>query len=545
MITTPIKNRVLCFIGAGRLDSALIELKALLKSSPHANEIFMHSGRHAYLKESVRKGIISYEESMIERNKITLSILELIEEIETAQQTNIQLEAELKAFNYLISSNEKLEQEYKSLKEEIKTLEAEKIKLLINSARHQGKIEQLEKQVHDLRLQLHEVIEQNAILKIQYQKEIEEIQKKILEDNNIDSSKFEISNLLKAGKIDEARKLLKESAEKSELDARKKVKESAATYYELAKLDELEFRYSDAVTNFQKSYDLQPDNPFYQLKLGSILSDLGFYIEAEKILTKKIVLPKNLPEWQGKFLALYFNNIGEVKRNIGDIDGAIKLLSDAYVLLLSSGMNESQPLFSIMNNLGLSYLDKGEFESAVDIFNKAMARLNPDSIEDFTNIARTHNNLAETYRGSLIEPKPFLDSKLLPQDRFELAANHGIKALEFGKKAHGETHIQLAYYYNTAGLIWLDARQLELSGSLFTSSLIISEKIFKLNHPIAGIALSNLASCNFALGRLDVAIDNLQTAKKIMLNFQPENSPTILNIDSSIEIITKELNKNK
>ncbi len=69
-------------IGGNKIEQAIEELSSLLKNSPKLNELIMHKARYNELKDQIRLGIIEYEQVNITKNKIRLSILELLNDIE-------------------------------------------------------------------------------------------------------------------------------------------------------------------------------------------------------------------------------------------------------------------------------------------------------------------------------------------------------------------------------------------------------------------------------------------------------------------------------
>lgn len=76
-------------IAGDRLELATSKLKNLFEGSPLLYEVIMQEARHNNLKTHIRNGVVSFKESTIEKNKIRLSLLEIVQEINLAQKENI------------------------------------------------------------------------------------------------------------------------------------------------------------------------------------------------------------------------------------------------------------------------------------------------------------------------------------------------------------------------------------------------------------------------------------------------------------------------
>lgn len=73
-------------IAKDKIEKALDLLLKYFDENQIENELLLNSARFNELKSITRKGIISTEAGIIEKNKIRLSILEILEEIEIAER---------------------------------------------------------------------------------------------------------------------------------------------------------------------------------------------------------------------------------------------------------------------------------------------------------------------------------------------------------------------------------------------------------------------------------------------------------------------------
>lgn len=75
-------DEIRSLVGQNKIKEALESLQELLIHSKLKNEIILTTSRFKELQESIRKGIIKYEDSSTEKNKIKNSLLEILTEIE-------------------------------------------------------------------------------------------------------------------------------------------------------------------------------------------------------------------------------------------------------------------------------------------------------------------------------------------------------------------------------------------------------------------------------------------------------------------------------
>lgn len=85
-------------VGSNRIDEAIKQLSSLLSDSPKIKEVIIQSSKYSALKDEIRRGTISLEDSDITINKIRIGILELAEDIEDAIRSNEDCKQELASY---------------------------------------------------------------------------------------------------------------------------------------------------------------------------------------------------------------------------------------------------------------------------------------------------------------------------------------------------------------------------------------------------------------------------------------------------------------
>lgn len=166
---------------------------------------------------------------------------------------------------------------------------------------------------------------------------------------------------------------------------------------------------------------------------GAILYAKGMNTEANEMFTKAYVAEKN---------AITSNNMGMVKRQVGDINGAMEMFNNA------SGTGEIAAY-----NIGLINIKKGEYSSAITnmgpaaTFNKALAQvLNKDYSSASTTLSNSDE--ADTAEGlylkAIIAARTGKDSEVISSLTSAIAKDSSLKA-----KAKKDREF-VKYFENTA-----------------------------------------------------------------------------------------------
>jgi len=82
-------------IAQDKLGQVIADLQGLFQGSPAFNEVILQSSRYNQLKAAIRTGTIMLEDANIERNKLTLALLEMIDDFEAELGTHPTLSKEV------------------------------------------------------------------------------------------------------------------------------------------------------------------------------------------------------------------------------------------------------------------------------------------------------------------------------------------------------------------------------------------------------------------------------------------------------------------
>ncbi len=90
-------ERIGSLIGKDDLKTAINEMNILLKNSDKLNEVILQSARFTDLTRQIRMGSINVEDANVNKNKIRLGILSLLQEIEESAISDPEILAEVEA----------------------------------------------------------------------------------------------------------------------------------------------------------------------------------------------------------------------------------------------------------------------------------------------------------------------------------------------------------------------------------------------------------------------------------------------------------------
>ncbi|MBO1223486.1 MAG: toll/interleukin-1 receptor domain-containing protein [Candidatus Scalindua sediminis] len=196
--------------------------------------------------------------------------------------------------------------------------------------------------------------------------------------------------------------------------------------------------------------------------------------------------------------ATTLNDLGEVWREKGEYDKAIKYHEKALESYLKNFGEEHPDVAIIWNNLGCDCLLKGKYDKAIEYYEKSLKSYLKNFGEEHQHVAVSWNNLGEVWRqknecGKAIE---YFD-KALKSDLKNFGEDHPVvatrwnnlglacrrigeyvKAIEYHEKAlksclnyFGEDHPKVAASRNNLGLAWKQISEYDKAVECFEKAL--------------------------------------------------------------------------
>jgi tetratricopeptide (TPR) repeat protein/DNA-binding CsgD family transcriptional regulator len=192
---------------------------------------------------------------------------------------------------------------------------------------------------------------------------------------------------------------------------------------------------------------------------GDNYSALDFFSQFIRIIEEQQRKYPDSLKYASRFITGY-NNIGNIYRNLGEQEKAMKAFTDALNKMdsIPEGIQNISLRINLMNNLGTVYTDLGEFDKANAILEKALSISREKEMDLAVSI--TLNNLGLV---------------AIEQKDFSIALEDYLEAIEIGKKLNDS--IALGGYFNNIGLIYEKQEMWAKALGYYQTSLSISRNL--------------------------------------------------------------------
>ncbi|MCP5245203.1 MAG: tetratricopeptide repeat protein [Burkholderiales bacterium] len=333
--------------------------------------------------------------------------------------------------NQTINNGLTLEEYEEGLKRREKEIRAE-----LEQA-HAADRQVLERELSDIQQQLQDTTASYEAHIVSLKERIAQLEK--LRDEFPDKVLDQAIEALRQGETEEADRLFQQVEEDSE----KHIKRAAEAAFQRGKIAEEAIRYTNALEHYERSVQLQPDNPLYLNDAGVLLYKLGFYHKAIKYFEQ--------------VLASFLKTYGEDHPSVA----------------------------TSRNNLGMAWKTLGEYEKAIGYYERALASFLKIYGEDHPSVATSRNNLGGAWHA-------------LGEN--EKAIGYYEQALASDLKTYGENHPSVARDRNNLGMVWDSLGQYEKAIGYFEQALPTMEKFLGKDHPDTKTVKDNLDRARAALG---------------------------------------------
>jgi tetratricopeptide (TPR) repeat protein len=203
------------------------------------------------------------------------------------------------------------------------------------------------------------------------------------------------------------------------------------------------------------------------------LDDLGKYPEAIAVAKPIVDEARALAYRPLEAEALY--QLGELQRRVGEFDASAATLDQAVVVATASRHDQIAARASIRRALVIG-VEKGRYDEGRVLIQHARA-----AIERLGGDPRLEAMLAGDF-GVLLRKQGNYDESLAQFDR----------AIELGTSTFGESHPDIAAWWNSSGLTLIEAGRFEEARTRLMRALKIWETAFGASHPAVGFVYGNL-----------------------------------------------------
>ena len=216
------------------------------------------------------------------------------------------------------------------------------------------------------------------------------------------------------------------------------------------------------------------------------LADTDQYMPEDMVYTKVreyIIVPEAICQLLIKTgsksakVAVLFNNMAVVYQAQGDYEKALEYYEKAQAIKEKVLGKDHPSTAGTYNNMAGVYEDKGDYEKALEYYEKAQAIREKVLGKEHPSTATTYNNMAVVYQA---------------QGDYEKALEYYEKAKAIREKVLGKEHPDTASTYNNMAVVYEDKGDYEKALEYYEKALIVFEKKLGFEHPNTKIIGANL-----------------------------------------------------
>ncbi|CAF1278122.1 unnamed protein product [Adineta steineri] len=261
-----------------------------------------------------------------------------------------------------------------------------------------------------------------------------------------------------------------------------------------------------ALTEHMK-YDII--TPYPLLNLAKLMVKMGYYENAEKyhlLLLEDRLAIDDMRIWAG-----IHNNLGLIYSHLNQEAKAIENSEKGIAILIEhSSETDLEQLQAAYNNFGEHYRIRGDFQTALLYYNKALNVAIENTDANQIQTATVYNNIAIIYA---------------TQYRQHEALEMLERTLSILTKVLPSTHPQLASTYNNIVHIMIQLRDYTRAAELLNTILEIQKNSLLHDHPIFGITFNQFGMVCHIQGKFKEALDWYNKALQVVIKHVPVNHP--------------------
>jgi tetratricopeptide (TPR) repeat protein len=235
-------------------------------------------------------------------------------------------------------------------------------------------------------------------------------------------------------------------------------------------------------------------DPFYRAAFWQLITPM--YEETRQILEAELGP-------QHPSIATTLNNLAALYLEMGEYEKALQLFQRALNIREKVLGTKHLDVAQTLNNLAELYLKTGEYEEALQLFQRALDIREKVLGTKHLDVAITLNNLAALY---------------LKMGNYEKALHFFRRALDVRESTLGPEHTSVATTLNNLATLYLKMGNHEKALSHYKRALDIREKILGPKHPDVATTLNNLAAFYYQIGEYEKALQLFQRALDISEN---------------------------
>lgn len=238
-------------------------------------------------------------------------------------------------------------------------------------------------------------------------------------------------------------------------------------------------------------------------RMGALLLKVGYFSQAEELYNE---LLKNATRDNDK--QQIYHRLAGLKNDEGEYQEAIECYEKSLKIKLQTSPKDDISLAPTYNNIGLAYNNMGDYSKAFEFYNKSLQICEKNLPSNHPSFTISYNNIGEMYNRKGNFPE----------------------ALEFYEKAHKiyekilpKTHPDLATSYKNMGEIYYKVGDCSKALELYEKSHIILEKILPPNHVKLANSYKSIAEVHCKLNDGSKALEFYERSHQILEKAPPSS----------------------
>lgn len=265
------------------------------------------------------------------------------------------------------------------------------------------------------------------------------------------------------------------------------------------------------------------------LKYGIFLVEYAYFEEAVNVNLRFAQLSEET-NGQNEATADAYNNIGVVYDDLGEYDKALEYYNKALEISKEVLGENHRDTAASYNNIGVVYGKLGDSDKALEYFIKALEIRKEVLGENHSDTASSYGNIGIVYWNL---------------GDYDKALEYHNKALEITKEVLGEKHRYTASSYNNIGNVYDDLGDYDKALEFHNKALEIQKDVLGEKHPDTAMSYLNIGSVYGILGDYDKALENQNKALEIFRSKLGESHPYTQQTLQNIKIIKRKLEKSQ
>ena len=221
-------------------------------------------------------------------------------------------------------------------------------------------------------------------------------------------------------------------------------------------------------------------------------------------------------------ISVLLNNMAGVYKAQGDYEKALEYYDKALKVKERTLGNDHPSTATTYDNMAGVYQEQGDYEKALKYYGKALEIVERTLGNDHPSTATTYNNMALVYQY---------------QGEYEKALEYYGKALEIVERTLGNDHPYTATTYNNMAGVYQAQGDYEKALEYYEKDLEISERTLGSDHPSTATTYNNMAGVYKEQGEYEKALEYYEKALTVFMAKLGANHPYTQNTQESVAIM--------